>query len=271
LSRWLPASLTLLAVLAAPAVRAEVRLEVSGQAREAGGLRLVRVEVANRGDRAATGLEVEGELRGAHRQAALLEPLAAGATRGVELAFPADVPRPGVHGLALHLRYTPEGAPAGASPSSQRAYLLLALGADPPPSVRLRVTDAVVTRQAEVAVHLESADGAPHRVRLKVLAPRGLSALEPEAPIEVPAGGTARVGLLVLASGPPPAAPARIVVLAAEVDGPLERTAAAAGRIDVHAPSPWLPRWRGRLLVAALVLLAAAVIVELWWFRYHPA
>jgi hypothetical protein len=271
LSRWLPASLTLLAVLAAPAARAEVRLEVSGQAREAGGVRLVRVEVANRGHGTATGLEVEGELLGAHRQAALVEPLVAGATRSVELAFPADLPRPGVHGLALHLRYTPEGAPAGASPSSQRAWLLLPLGADPAPSVRLRVADAVVTRRAEVPVHLESADGAPHRVRLKVLAPRGLSALEPEAPVDVPAGGTAQVPLLVLVAGAPPGAPASIVVLAAEVDGPLERTAAAAGRIEVQAPSPWLPRWRAPLLVAALALLAAAVAVELWWFRSHPA
>ena len=245
---------------------------MSGQARAADGRLVVRVDLANRGDVDAGSLQVEGELLGVRSEGELRESLAAGATRSVELGFPLDVPRPGVHGLGLHLRYVPEGAAAHSEPISQRAYLLLAIGANPAPSVHLSVPDARVAWHAVVPIALESADGAAHRVRLRALAPRGLNALPPEEPVQVPAAGTATASLRLLRAGAPAGSQAGIVVLAAETDGPLERTAVATGRVEVALPpSPWLPRLRMPLLVAALSLLAAAVLVELWSLRSRPA
>jgi hypothetical protein len=251
LSRSPAGSAFLLALLAAPAPAGEVRLDVSGQLRAEDDRLVVRVDVVNRGDASARALRVEGELLGARSEAALAEDLPARAVRSVELRFPQEVPRPGVHPLALHLRYTAEGAAGHAPAVSQRAYLLLAVGANPPPSVRLDVPDARLARHTVLPIRLESADGAAHRVRLRALAPRGLNALAPEAP---------------------PASQAGIVVLAVEVDGSLARTAAATGRVVVVAPPrPWLPRLRVPLLVSALALLAAAVLRELWSFRARSA
>ena len=250
---------------------ADARLEVSGRVREEGGRLVVTVDVANRGDAAASGLAVQGELLGSAAEDSSSAPLAAGASRSVELAFPPEMPRPGVHGLALHLRYSPEGIPPAASPSSQRAYLLLALGANPPPPVHLRVPDARLVRYAEIPVHLESADGAAHRVRMRVLTPVGVNTLDPEVTVDVPAAGTAVAPLRVVRAGAAPGSRAGMVVLASEIEGPVERTAAATATVEVQSPSPWLPRARAPLLAAALALLAAAVAAEWWWFRSNPA
>jgi hypothetical protein len=268
LSRSPAGSAFLLALLAAPALAGEVRLDVSGQLRAEDDRLVVRVDVVNRGDASARALRVEGELLGARSEAALAEDLPARAVRSLELRFPQEVPRPGVHPLALHLSYTAEAAAGQAPAVSQRAYLLLAVGANPAPPVRLGVPDARLARHAVLPIRLESADGAAHRVRLRALAPRGLNALAPDAPVEVPAAGAATAPLTLLRVDAPPGSQAGIVVLAVEVDGPLARTAAATGRVVVVAPpAPWLPRLRVPLLVSALALLAAAVLRELWSFR----
>ncbi len=59
----------------------------------------------------------------------------AGEAESVWLRFPVRPPRPGVHALALHLRYAVTGA---ADPASQRACLLLTLGARADPPIRVR-------------------------------------------------------------------------------------------------------------------------------------
>lgn len=239
--------------------------------REDDGRLVVRVDLANRGASEALAVRVEGELFGRRAEATLPGALAAGATGAVELAFPREVPRPGVHALALHLRYVPQDAPGGAQ-ASQRAYLLLALGANPAPAVRLTVPDTRLSRHAAVPVRLETADGAAHRVRLRALAPEGLNALPPGEPVDVPAAGGATAVLRLVRAGAPSGAEAGIVVTAVAVEGPVERTAVATGRVElVAARAAWLPRLRGPLLVTALALLAAAVGIELWWLRSRPA
>jgi hypothetical protein len=247
---------------------AEVRLRVAGDVREQGGQLRVRVDLTNDGDVAARGMQVEGELFEARSEATLTAPLAPGQTASVELSFAAAAPRPGVHGLALHLQYWPEVAAPSAPSISQRAYLLLALGQNAAAPVHVSVPDAQVTRYTEVPVRLTSADGAAHRVRLRALAPRGVNALPPDEPVAVPASGAAEAPLRVLRAGAPAGSQAGLVVMASEVDGPVERTAVGTGRVDIGAPAPWLPRMRAGLLGAALVLMAAAVAVELrGWLR----
>ena len=244
-----------------------MRLTVAGHVREEAGQLRVRVDLVNDGDVAARGMEVEGEMLGQRGEAALTAALPPGRAASVELGFAPDVPRPGVYALALHLRYWADTAAPSPAPTSQRAYLLLALGANPEPPVSLSVPDARVTRFAVVPVRLQSADGAAHRVRLRALAPRGVNALEPEEPVAVPASGSVAAPLRVLRAGAPIGSQAGLVVLATEVDGPLERTAVATGRVVIAAPAPWLPGLRTPLLGVALALLAAAVAVELVSWR----
>lgn len=249
--------------LAPPVAAGEVRLQVGGQVREQDGRLVVRVDLTNEGDAAARGMQVEGELLDARSEAALADPLRPGATAPVELSFPGAVPRLGVHGLGLHLRYWPDGAPAGAEATSQRAYLLLALGANPAPSVRLTVPEARVARHGVVPVRLESADGEAHAVTLRALAPRGVNAREPEGPVRVPAVGSVTAPLRVLRAGAPPGTRAGLVVMATEVEGPLARTAVATGLVEIAPARPWLPRLRVPLVAAALALIAGAVGLEL--------
>jgi len=87
----------------------------------------VQVELTNRGDRAANGLVVTGELLGAEDQAGLDLPLGAGEAREVPLRFPLLPPRPGTYPVVLLLTYEdPPGQRV-----SQCAFLLVSLGENP--------------------------------------------------------------------------------------------------------------------------------------------
>lgn len=247
--------------MAAPGLGAEVRLAVDGALSGADDRLLARVDLSNQGDAAARALEVEGELLGSYDQGRL-EALAPGSAGSVTLRFPLETPRPGVHPLALHLRYLPEGAAEGTEPTSQRAYLLVAVGANPAPSVRLTMPPARLADHTLAPVELESADGEPHRIGLRVLAPRGLNALGPEDPVEVPARGVVRARVRLLRGSAPGGSRAGLVVLASELDGPLARTAVTTAEVEMVAVGPWLPRLRRPLVGLALALLGAAVAVE---------
>jgi hypothetical protein len=75
----------------------------------------------------------------------------------------------------------------------------------------------------------------------------------------------------VRSAAEPVESPAGSVARAAPADAPSPRPAVDAGGVEIPTASPWVPRWRRRLLLIALGLLAAAVAIELWWFRSHPA
>jgi hypothetical protein len=90
--------------------------------------------------------------------------------------------------------------------------------------------------------------------------------------VDVPAAGAVTAPVRLLRAGAPSGARAGVVVLAAETEGPLERTAVATGTAEVAAPpAPWLPRLRVPLVVAGLALLAAAAAVELVSWRSRAA
>jgi hypothetical protein len=250
-------------VLGAAAAQAEVRLEVGGRVEERNGRLAVALTVSNVGDAPAGPVEIEGELLGHYEEERLDPGPPAGGRSEVTLYYLlTEPPRPGVHPLALHLRFAPN--PSGAVTVYQRAYLLLALGANPEPAVRLFVSPARFETLGGLVVGLESADGQPHRVQLRVLTPRGLNPLGEPPELDLPAAGrvTARVELLRGTA----ARPSRhgIVVLAGVKDGPLERTSAALGEVEVLPDSARLPKLRWPLGVVAIALLAAGVGVEVW-------
>jgi hypothetical protein len=244
--------------LAAPAAAA-VSLEVGGAVESSAQGLMVRLDVANRGDVAAERLDAEGELFGYHAEGALAGGLAAGQARSLWLHFPLPPPRPGLHALALHLRYPVPGASEAAS---QRAFLLLALGARVEPALRLSVAPAAFETSGALAVALESADGQAHAVRVRVLAPRGVNVLQ-DPEVEVPARGTATARVPLIRGGPSRRERQGLVVLAATTVNGVESTQAATTTVDLVPHLPLLPRLRVPLAVAGVVLLAAAVTLEL--------
>jgi hypothetical protein len=238
-----------------------VRFEVGGAVESADETLEVRVDVINGGDLAATTVDVRGELGDEMDQIALPKGVPAGATRSILFRF-ARVPRPGVHVLGLRLDYTEAAAP-GRTPvtTSQRAYLLLSLGANPGDALRLSAGEASIRTRGMVPVRLESADGASHRVRVRVLTPRGLNAESP-VEVEVPAAGAAMAEVPILRGNVPRESRQGILVVAEVVGTDLAQASVVATLVHV-APDPALmPRLRWPLAALVVVLLVAAAVVE---------
>jgi len=252
---------------AASSARGSARFEVTGAVRVADEESLdVTVSVRNTGDAAALPLTVVGELLGESREARFDIGVAPGVTRHAVLRFPSGLPRLGIHALLLQLEWPVGQAPpnGGLVPTaSQRAFLLLTLGAAPEPAVKLSVSPLRLETRGTLQVDLESADGRPHRVGVRVAAPRGVNVEEGEAELEVPARGQATASIHLLRAGAPRESQQGIVVVASVRDGELERSAAATGIVTLEGDPALLPRLRPALWVLAAGILAAAAYVEL--------
>lgn len=222
----------------------------------------VRVDVRNGGDAPATALSVEGDLLDGRAQAQLTGDIPPGEARSVVLRFAADVPRPGVHALTLFLDYTEMG-PAGPQPVSQRGYLLLALGSAAEPAVRVSLPELRMKWSGVMEVALESADGAPHRVRVRIEGPRGLRADNPHREVDVPARGSVVAPVRVFRGAVPWSSRQGVLAVATATDGPLARTTVATGIVEVLPDPAWMPRLRRPLLALALALLGLAIYAEL--------
>jgi hypothetical protein len=128
------------------------------------------------------------------------------------------------------------------------------------PAVRLSAPDVRVLYYADVQVGLESADGAAHRVRVRVEVPAGLQAPDPDE-VTVPASGRATATVRVWRSSAARGSRQPLVVVAEPTDG--EGAAASAALSADILPDPaWMPRLRRPLGVLALLLMAAAALVE---------
>jgi len=222
----------------------------------------VRVVVRNRGDRPAAPLDVSGELLGARREARLADGVPPGGEGAVHLEFDPAETRPGLHALTLLLEHPVAGPPDGAGNppvASQRAWLLVALGENPGPAVRLSADTLHLDVKGDLAVRLESADGESHRVRLRALTARGLRADGAGAEVAVPAQGTARAALPLVRAGAARGSRHAVLIVAEALDGPVARTAVLAVPVEVSADPSLLPRLRAVLLVLGLALLAVAL------------
>jgi hypothetical protein len=260
-------ALALLLAAAAPAASAPPSqapaFEVGGNValNEDGELE-VRVDLTNRGGTAGS-VTVQGELAGRYDEARLPAGVAAGATDSARLVFPNEVPKPGVYPVVLLLEYAPAAAP-GAAPAtqSQRAYLLLTLGATAPAPVRLSVPEVTLRDRVLLPVVLESADGRAHRIRLRVLTPRGLNPERLHDEVAVPASGAATVSVPLLRGGVQRKSRQGVLIVAETLDGDVAQAATATSVVEVEASSDRMPHWRNPFVVAAGLLLAAAAFLE---------
>ncbi len=208
-------------------------------------------------------MTVQGELNGHYDEARLPEGIGSGATAAARLVFPPEVPRPGVYPVVLLLDYTP-AAPAGVATvgQSQRAYLLLTLGATAAPPVRLSAPEVKLQDRALLPVALESADGRAHRIRLRVLAPRGLNPERLQDEVAVPASGAATVSVPLLRGGVLRKSRQGLLLVAETLDGEVAQASTATSVVEVEAADDLMPRWRDPFIVAAALLLAAAALLE---------
>ena len=224
----------------------------------------VRVDLTNRGGVATGPVTVSGELAGHYEEAKVEPGVEPGQTMAAGLVFPREVPRPGVYPLVLLLDYAPRAA-AGTTPTalSQRAFLLLTLGATAAAPVRLSAPEVTLRDRAPLAVALESADGRAHRVRLRVLTPRGLNPERIEDEVQVPAAGVATVSVPLLRGAVPRPSRQGVLVVAETLDGEIAQASTSTTVVAVEsAPRDLMPRWRDPFLVAAALLLGAAAVLE---------
>ena len=242
-----------------PAAAAEARFEVGGAVTPGAETLSVRVDLRNTGDIALDGpVLVTGRLLGRRDDARLDEAIPPGETRRIQLTFPPEVPRPGTHALTLLVSYS-----AGGAAASRCAFLLLGIGAAPDPAVRLFPGEAAFELRGPLQIGLESADGAPHEVKLSVETPRGLSAGGLAVPVRVPATGRVVARVDLRRTGAAHDTRHGLLVIAEAADGPEARTTVATATARVLSDPAVLPRIRTPLVAAALLLLLASLGVEL--------
>lgn len=254
----------LLASPAAPLAPApEPSLEVAGAVSGTEDEIEVRVDLTNRGGLASGPVTVEGELAGRYDEAKTSGDIAPGATSAARLRFPRALSRPGVYPVVLLLEYVPRNATgASALPRSQRAFVLLTLGADAPVPVRMAAPDLVLQDRALLPVTLESADGRPHRMLVRVLGPRGLNAERARDEVAVPATGAASVSVPLLRGSVPRPSIQGVLLVAETLDGDVAQAATATTVVSVAPAVDVLPPLHRYLILAGAALLAAAAWLE---------
>lgn len=255
-----------LASLPAPAL-AGAQLDVSGEVLATAPRLVVQVRVANRGDAAAGAVDLTGELLDQRREARLAAGIAPGRSAAVVLEFDAAGATPGVHALTLLLEHPLPGVrdAAGNPPlSSQRAWLLVALGASPGPAVRLDAKPVRIDVRARLEVSLASVDGLPHRVHLRALTARGLRAEAEGVELSVPPAGAVTAQLGLMRAGAPRGTRHGVLLVAETREGPPLRTTVVVATVEVAADPSLLPRLRWPLLILAVLLLLWVLAAEAW-------
>jgi hypothetical protein len=227
-----------------------------------GGLE-VRVDVTNRGGAPATTLDIRAELGGQAEVKTIAAGVPPGGTRSAMFPF-APPARAGVHVLGLRLDYAGTGTPEGGT--SQRAFLLLSIGANPPPAVRVSAGETTLETTGTVRVRVESADGRAHRARVRVLTPRALNANE-TAEVDVPAAGAVTADLPLLRGQGPRPARHGVLAVAETLDGEFAHAAVAASIVNVSADPARMPGLRKWIAGLAVLLLVAAGFFE--WRRHR--
>lgn len=252
-------------LLPALAALADVRFEVSGRARTtANGVEVVAV-LRNIGSSTAHGLRVRGEL-GAALADAVPGDVAPGAQVEAALAYPLPE-RAGRHAIPLRLEFHPTAKAASekGSPAMQWGYLLMALGADPPPALGLEVADVRIETSGSLAVRLTSLDGFSHRARVVARVPYGLGSLGEPPEVEVPPSGSVEVAVPLVRGGAPRGSRSGVLVVARPTGGGVERAAVATGVVEILPDPALLPRLRVPLALAGSALLGFSLWAE--WRR----
>jgi len=224
----------------------------------------VRVDVSNRGAVDATRLDVTAELGDELDRKALEGGVIAGGLRSAWFTFTPPA-RTGVHVLGLRLDYTQAaGEGRTAAELSQSAFLLLSIGANPPAMVSVTAGETSFDLAGALPVRVSSADGRPHRARVRVLTPRGLNANAP-VEVDVPAAGAADARVPLLRGNGPRPSRHGVVAVAETLDGDVAHAAVTTALVSLEADPARMPKLRPWIAGTAILLLLAAGAAE--WRR----
>lgn len=247
------------------AALADVQFEVSGRAHTTPGGLQVAASLRNIGDSTAHALRVRGEL-GSALADAVPGDVAPRALAAATFDFP-QPERAGRHAVLLRLEFypTPEAAKQKGSPAIQWGYLLIGLGADPPPALALEVSEARIETAGPLVVRLTSLDGFSHRASVSCRVPYGLGMLGEPPEVEIPAGGSIEVPLPLVRGSAVRGSRSGVLVVARLTDGGMERVAVATGVVEILPDPALLPRLRVPLALAGSALLGFSLWAE--WRR----
>jgi hypothetical protein len=237
-------------------------IEISGRAWLADEGIEVALELQNSSRMELGPLSIEAELMRQVRRARIEEALAPGEKHALRLRFAGELPRPGVYPLVLLFEYAHDAVQI-----SRRGCLLLSLGENAFPALRVSIDDLVIRWQATTSVSLASADGRPHRTVLRVLSGRGLRIVDEERRLIVPADESVRVPIRVLYAGAPRSTRQGLLAVASAEDDAVERTSVASSVVHVQDDKPLLSRLRWPLAAIGFMLLACVVAFELGLVR----
>ncbi len=223
----------------------------------------VRVGLANRSGSAVRALKAEAELFGHVASQKLDAGVDAGAASGLLFSFPLLEAKPGVHAVTLRLEYETAATPGEAAQTLvQPGYVLLALGENPAPAVKITAPEARMDSVGRWRVALESLDGASHRVRLRVVLPRSLRVEPLDGTVDVPARGRVERELLLFRVDAPWEGTQGALLVAATDQEPVTRTTVATALVRVGREPGRMSRLRQPLAVVMTLLFLAALGLE---------
>ncbi len=226
------------------------------------GIADVRVGLANRGLSPATSLSIEGELFGHRETRRLDDGIAPGQSRSVLFSFPLEAATPGSHAVTLRLEYRAAGSGGVEQTLLQPAYVLLALGENTAPAVRITAPEAAMDSVGRWRVGLESNDGTSHRVRLRTVLGRNLRVAPAEVLVDVPKSGHTEQELLLFRVDAPWSTAQGALLVAATEGEPLTRTSVVTAVVRVGPDPARMPRLRRALMVVMILLFLAAAVAE---------
>ncbi len=222
------------------------------------------LELSNVGTEPASDVAISVELAGQRVTQTLPGPIEPSQSSEVVLEFRADLSRLGSHaaiiGLSFHTGRPP--IPEDAPTSSQRAFLIFALGATPTPAVALEVPELEIVRSGTLRIVVSNLEGASHRAWVRVTTPAGINAVPARSEVDLEPGGSAIVEARILRGNAQREASHGIIVLAGIVDGPLERSVGTLGAVRIREDRALMPRLRRPALIVALFLLLGAAALE---------
>ncbi len=224
----------------------------------------VRVGLVNRNPTAVSAITAEAELLDHVERRKLDASMAPGGSSSLLFSFPLEGATPGVHAVTLRIEYKASASSGEATPTRvQPAYVLLALGEQgAAPAVKLTAPDAHMDSVGRWRIGLESLDGAPHRVRLRVVLPRTLRADPLDGSVSVPAAGRVDEELLLFRVDAPWGGPQGALLVAATEGEEVTRTSVATAVIHVGREPGRVARWRLPLVVVMALLFLAAALLE---------
>jgi hypothetical protein len=174
-----------------PALAGSITLQITAHTQYREGQVKLRLALVNRGDEAAKNLRAVGLGQAQGVRSGLLVLLPPGQKGQLELSWPVSDPEPGRHLVALRVEYQD----LNGYPLSALAWGYYRVGQDLISPLRLTAQPLSLADSARAMLTVANPTDVPLSVRLKLFAPRELSASLEPAELQLPARGRAEVEL----------------------------------------------------------------------------